>query len=373
MGPSIVAQMLWLTFSALPACGPAVFCQGTNNITWLSLTFPAAYIVISLPVGYLVDARGFRVSVLVGAALLALSGALRPFAPTFPLLLATQAVGALGQPFILNALSKLVRGWFPETEVATATGLGTLSIYLGLALGFGLPPVLAPALGVRSMLELYAGIAVLSFAVFFLVGAERKERPISDRSPTMREMLGSLGIRNIAVLCALFFVGIGIFNSLATYVVPVLGSRGVSASDAGLAGAVLIVGGILGALVMSVIADRYRTLRRPLLLSLLFSVPLWAFLGLVRGTLLEAAGLFVLGFFFMSTLPLGLELSVRSVGPSSEGAANAMVWEFSQIGGTVVVLGFLGFGSAYGWGSTFWLAAGFSALMLGLGALLRAK
>ena len=124
----------------------------------------------------------------------------------------------------------------------------------------------------------------------------------------------------------------------------------------------------------TVLADRYRTLIRPLWLSLVAATLLWAVLGVVKGTLPEALGLLVLGFFFMATLPLALDLSARSVPRSAEGAANAVVWEFSQIGGFALIFVFSGLGGApvaSTWTLTFFLASGLCAVMLVLGLLLR--
>lgn len=364
MATSVVAQMLWITFSSLPPCSTAVLCPTTDNITYLTAIYPIVFVVISIPTGYLIDARGFRLPVLIGALCLAVSGILRPFSPSFAVLLAIQGVGAVGQPFILNSISKLVRAWFPAEEVATATGLGTLSIFVGLALGFGLTPVLASQIGAKAMLEVFGVVSVLAFAFFAAAAREPGGAFTPEKPPTFREIFGMLKVRNIALLSVLFFVGIGIFNSFATYLQPMLGARSVSASDAGLLGGVMIVGGIVGALVISVIADKYKTLRKPILGCLGLAVTLWALVGIGYGTLIESLVLLALGFFFMASLPLGLELSARSVSPSSEGAANAVVWEFSQIGGSVLIFVFDGVGLAYGWGLTFYLAAALAAVML---------
>ncbi len=367
MGPSIVAQMLWITFAALPTCSTAVLCPTGANETWLTAIYPFVFFVISIPVGYLVDLRGFRSPVIVGAALLAASGLLRPFAPTFPLLLAVQGVGAVGQPFILNSISKLVRGWFPASEVATATGVGTLSIFIGIALGLGLTPVLAEGWGIPAMFELYGVIALLAFLLFAAVARDPPGARPREAPPTLRAIVGMLRVRNIVLLSALFFAGIGIFNSFATYVEPMLEARSVPLDLAGILGGGMILGGIVGAVVLSVVSDRYHTLRTPLLAALGVSAILWALLGIVSGTVPELLVLIAVGFCFMATLPLGLELAARSVPPSSEGAANALVWEFSQIGGTVLIFVFEGVGQGFGWTPTFFLAAVMVAVMLVLG------
>lgn len=372
---SIVTQMLWITFSSpLSDCDVATFCPPPGGFglfaELLAATYPLAYVFISLPVGTFVDRRGFRAAVLWGAGLLAVSGVLRPFAPNFDLLLVFQGIGALGQPFILNSISKLVRTWFPAQEQSTATGVATLSIFIGLALGLGLTPAVDAWLGVVAMLEVYGALAVLALVIFYLAGQER-DVVAPEHAPSLGEALRTLRIRNIALLSALFFVGIGIFNSLAANIGPMLEARSVPAAQVGTLGGVLILGGIFGALVMSVIADQKKTLLRPLLLALAVASGGWGVLAILGGTLDQAVGLFVVGFFFMSTLPLGLDLSARSVPVSAEGAANAVVWEFSQIGGFVLIFVFGGLGGAEGYTSTFYLSAALTLIMLVVGLFLR--
>jgi predicted MFS family arabinose efflux permease len=373
---SIVAQMLWITFSApLTDCSVATFCPSSSSAGFfaelLAATYPLAYVLISLPVGAFVDTRGFRTAVLWGAGLLAVSGVLRPFAPDFDALLIFQGIGALGQPFVLNSISKLVRSWFPEAEHATATGVATLSIYIGLAMGLGLTPFVDSLVGVVTMLEIYGAVAVLALVVFVVLGQERSGVVAPDRPPKLSEVLGTLRIRNIALLSALFFIGIGIFNSIASNIGPMLEARAVPSGQVGTLGGVLIVGGIFGALVMSIVADRWKTLLKPLLLALPLAALGWFALGLLSGVTEEAVGLFILGFFFMSTLPLALDLSARSVPGSAEGAANAVVWEFSQIGGFVLIFVFGVLGAAEGFTSTFYLSAVLTLAMLAIGLFLR--
>ncbi len=77
--------------------------------------------------GYFIDSYGFRKAVLVGTWLMAIFGLLRAFSPNFTFLLTFQTLAAFGQPFIMNSISKLVKGWFPEKESGLATGLGLRS------------------------------------------------------------------------------------------------------------------------------------------------------------------------------------------------------------------------------------------------------
>lgn len=46
-----------------------------------------------------------------------------------------QALDGVSQPFINNNISRLVKSWFPEKEVGITTGLGTLSLFVGMMIG----------------------------------------------------------------------------------------------------------------------------------------------------------------------------------------------------------------------------------------------
>ena len=47
---------------------------------------------------------------------------------------------AIGQPFLLNAMTTVAARWFPIRERATASGLGSLAMYFGIILGMALTP-----------------------------------------------------------------------------------------------------------------------------------------------------------------------------------------------------------------------------------------
>ncbi len=367
----IVSQLLWITFAPVDSIAAGVYGVSRDTIGLLSLVYLVVYVVVSIPVGYVIDASGFRRAVLIGSALLALSGVVRALTGSFALVLAFQAVGACGQPFILNSISKLVRGWFPENEAALATGVGTLSILLGLAFGLGLTPAAVDAVGFSGALLLYGGISVVAFVVFYALGRESTRAAAAEERVTASRILEVIRDRNILLLSVLFFLGLGLFNAVATWIEPLVEARGLDLSLAGPVAGVMILGGIAGSIVIPGLADRYHTLKRPLLASLVVSAALWCLLGLLSGLIPIAAAFLVLGFFFVAALPLGLEFSARSLGGKVVGTANAVVWEFSQIGGIVFIVGFQALAGPFGWGSLFFLASGLVVVGLAVAAFLR--
>lgn len=118
----------------------------------------------------------------------------------------------------------------------------------------------------------------------------------------------------------------------------VLEPFGISITDAGIVGGVFIAGGILGSIVIPALSDKMAR-RRPFLIAdlLVSAVALMVFV--TRGGLvfLEVSA-FILGFFLMSALPIGLQVSAELVGSGMAGTAASVLWLFSQIGSVVFIV-----------------------------------
>jgi len=84
---------------------------------------------------------------------------------------------AVGQPFILNATTTVAARWFPMEERATAAGLGSLAMYVGILLGMALTPVLTISMGISGMLVAYGVVSLLAAVVFFVLAKERPPTP----------------------------------------------------------------------------------------------------------------------------------------------------------------------------------------------------
>src|SRR5512141_149813 len=129
-------QLLWITYAPITAEAGRYYNVPDLAIGMLSLCFMVAYLVVSIPASWLIDTHGFRVAVIVGAGLTGVFGLLRGLAGSnYTLALLAQIGIAIGQPFILNALTKVAVRWFPLQERATASGFGSLAIYVGILAG----------------------------------------------------------------------------------------------------------------------------------------------------------------------------------------------------------------------------------------------
>lgn len=338
-----VNQMLWITFA--PITSDATKYYGVSDI-WigiLSMCFMIVFVVVSIPASWIIDKYGIRVGVGIGAAFTGIFGLLRGFVTTdFDLLLMAQVGIAIGQPFILNAITKFAARWFPIEERATAAGLGTLAMYVGILAGMILTPYLIIGSGIGGMLYIYGIIAMVA-AVVFVVFAKEGPPTAPCRPDQEERSLVYDGIKNIFKvkdfnwLLFIFFIGLGVFNSVTTWIENILNPRGFSNTQAGITGGLMIAGGILGALIIPILSDRYRK-RTPFIILALSGATI-CLVGITFATsywllLVSGAGL---GFFLLSSGPIGFQYGAEITYPTSEGTSNGMMLLMGQISGIAFI------------------------------------
>ncbi len=83
----VLSQIVWITFSPIIPIVEEVYGVSEAEVGLLSAVFPVTFIFLALPVGYLVDSKGFRTAVLIGTFFLSVFGLFRAFVTTFMMLL----------------------------------------------------------------------------------------------------------------------------------------------------------------------------------------------------------------------------------------------------------------------------------------------
>lgn len=369
----LLSQLVWLTFAPILSTTAQTFNVSQAEIGNLSLVFPLIYIIISIPAGYIIDSHGFRKAVLLGTGFLAVFGLLRAFAPNFTFLLIFQTLAAIGQPFIMNSVSKLVKGWFPEKEAGLATGLGSLSLFLGMIAGLVLTPLLIELFPLYSVLLIYGIFSMLIFGIFYFLGKESPKRITEKEYVTFSEFTKVFKNRNIILLSAMFFIGIGVFTAFTTWIEPIMNGLILNTDSAGLLGGLMIIGGIIGSIVIPAISDKHKNHKKTLTISLLLSAILWYGLTILHDPTLIILTILPLGFFFMSTLPVGLELSAESVEKKYVGIANSILYEFSQVGALLLIIVFESAATTYNWNFTLIISAILTIIAMLLSLFLKKK
>jgi cyanate permease len=345
MGVVALNQLLWINFAPITSSAAAYYGVSDLSIGILSMVFMIVYIVVSIPASWLIDTYGIRVAVGIGAVLTGVFGLLRGLlAPSYALVLVAQIGIAVGQPLILNAVTKVAARWFPIRERATASGLGSLAMYLGILGGLVLTPLLTSLAGIAGMLVIFGVAAVAAAVVFFAVVRERPPTPPcppeqEERALVFDGLKQMVRKRDYLLLMVVFFVGLGVFNAVTTWIEEIVRPRAFSSTQAGIIGGLMIVGGLVGAVVIPTLSDRARR-RVPFIVLAVVG----ATLGLVgitfaTGYWLVLLSAFALGFFLLSAGPLGFQYGAEIAYPAPEGTSNGILLLMGQVSGIAFILG----------------------------------
>ncbi len=336
-------QALWITFAPITSEAMKFYSTSDLAIGLLSLCFMAVYILIFLPSAWLIDTWGIRRSVTLGAALTAVFGLTRGiFADSFTAVFISQVGIAIGQPLVLGATTKIAGRWFPADERATATGLGTLSIYIGVLASLIVTPLLTSSYGMKGMLVIAGVAGAVAALAFIVVAREKPPTPVGRPQDEVRSLMfdglrAMMRKRDFLFLLAIFFVGLGMFNGITTWIEEIVGPRGFSTTQAGLAGGLMLIGGIVGAFVLPLVSDSLRRRKPFVIIALIGLVP--GLLGVTLATtywLLLAAS-FVFGFFLLSAGPVGFQYGAEMTLPAPEGTSNTLLLVAGQISGIIFI------------------------------------
>lgn len=353
---NLVIQLNWITFAPITVECIRLYNTTAFWILFLSMSFMIVYLVVSIPASIAINRIGIRWGVGIGAVLMGAFGYMRAaFAHNLTMVIIAQCGLAVAQPFILNAITKVAAEWFPVEERATAAGIATLAQFIGIVIAMAMTGILAQHFipegktqltldAVKSMLKVY-GIISVGSAVLFLVLV--KNKPLSPPSrPASQEQFGVFkGIshlfsqRDMILLLALFFLGLGMFNTITTYIDLILAEKGYIAggNEAGYIGAVMLISGIVGAVVLPVLSDKLKKRKNVLVGCLAALIPGLAGLTFLKQYefLLFSSGLF--GFFLLGVAPVGFQYAAEVSHPAPESVSQGMILLSGQVSGILFI------------------------------------
>ena len=338
-----MTQLLWITFAPITKNAAQFYGVSDLKIGLFSMSFMIVYVFVSIPASWVIDTYGFRVGVGIGAVLTGIFALTRGiFASDYNLVLLSQVGIAVGQPFVLNSITKVAARWFPINERATAAGLGSLALYLGIVAGMALTPYLTIKYGLPEMLYIYGIVSLISAFTFILLAREKPPTPPcppgqEERALMLDGLNQMIRQKDFIILMVVFFIGLGIFNGVTTWIEDIIRPRGFTVVQAGNLGGLMVIGGIIGAVVMPLLSDFYRKRKPFILLALIGAIP--GLLGITFATsywLLLLSG-FVFGFFILSAGPIGFQFGAELTYPAPEGTSNGLLILMGQISGIIFI------------------------------------
>jgi MFS family permease len=342
---NLMIQVLWISYSPVTGDAAKFFQVSDLKIGLLAMIFMIVFVPVSIPASWAIDTLGFHKAVGLGALFMGVFGLLRGLAGSNYAVALLCTIGiAIGQPFLMNSWTTLPARWFEKDFRATAIGMITLSSLLGIAVSMILTPILFETFNDLATVQIiYGSIAAVAALLFILLARDNPPTPPSVDDPAVRALvldgLKSL-VRNkmFRLLVIIQFMGMAIFNGLTTWIEPIVRGRNFGPTEAGYFGALMLVGGLVGAIVLPALSDKQHKRKRFLFIGFLLSIPF--LIGLTFADLFPALLIssFSLGFFLTSANPIIMQFATEVTYPTPEGTSNGVLQLFGQISVVFVYL-----------------------------------
>lgn len=334
---NLTIQILWISFASVTGPAAAFYGVTDQQIGFLSMIFMLVYIPLSIPASWVIDTYGIRIGVGAGAILLGVFGLLRGLYAANYLMVVIFTIGiAMAQPFLLNAQTKVAARWFAIDERATAAGLAVVANFIGTGIGLAATPFLLENYNLDRTQLIYGAAAALSALLFLLLIRERPATPPCPAGHDERALMFD-GLKQMLrqgdfwKMIFVFFVGLGIFNGIATWIENIVRPRGFTVVQAGLLGGLLLAGGIAGAIVIPALSDRYLKRKPFILLGMICAVPGLVGITFAPSYALMILSVLVLGFFMMGLGPIGYQYAAELTYPAPEGTSNGLLVLAGQV------------------------------------------
>jgi MFS family permease len=199
------------------------------------------------------------------------------------------------------------------------------------------------------MLWIYGIISVVAAICSLLFIRNREahaEEQKQERFSFAKGLRHILALRDMRITLFLFLIGLGIFNAISSMTDSIAEKAGVEDSD-GLIGGVMLIGGIIGALIIPTLSDKFKR-RKPFLviciIGLLPGVAGLAFAGNLASDpdtvyTISLISSFILGFFVMSAGPVGFQYAAEVSYPAPESTSQGILLWVGQLTGMIFVAG----------------------------------
>ncbi len=337
-----IMQMLWITFASITGEASTFYNVTPMQIGFLSMVFMIMYVFFSFPASWAIDTFGIRKGVGFGVILTGIFALTRAYgASNFTWVLVSMTGIAIAQPFILNSLTAMASKWFPMKERATAVGIASLFLFVGMMIGLALTPVLTLEFGIPGMLKIY-GYVTLFFVVAYLIFVKEKPPTPPDEIDNSKVKVAEglkhiFSQRSMILLIVFFFFALGMFTAVTTWIEQMLTPRGFSIVQAGNLGAMIMIGGIIGCLIVPTISDKKRKRKPFIILSALITIPTLIGLTFANSYMLLLFSGFIFGFFFLGAGPIIYQYAAETSYPAPEATSQGLLMLAGNISGIIYI------------------------------------
>jgi predicted MFS family arabinose efflux permease len=337
-------QMVWLTFAPVTTVAAERYGVSETAIGWLANVFVLMFVVLAVPAGFLLD-RHLRGALVIGAVLTAIGACIRLAGDSFDQMLVGGFVAALGGPIVLTGIVGLTRGYLRPEHRASGIAAATASTWAGFVAAFALSAVFSTADSLPTLLIAHAGYAVVVAVALTIAlrGPVPFAEPAAETAPgaSLAQVRSTWRDPLIRRLCLFAFIPFGTFIALTTWTQALLEPAGVSVDQVGVIVISCVLAGVVGTLVIPVLAARRRKEILAGVVGTVVTAIMCVFLAAVPGFGVGLACMSVAGLVLLPMLAIILELVERRAG-DADGVASGLVWTLGNLGGLVVtaIVGF---------------------------------
>lgn len=341
----------WLSFSAVANTAADFYFTNPSVINWLSTGFLFAFLAAAPATIWTLHTGGPRLAIITSSLLILLGNWIRyagtrTSPPSFALTMFGQILIGLAQPFVLSAPTHYSNLWFTPAGRVSATAIASLANPFGGALGQLINPFLATQPSDIPNMTLYVALisTIASIPSFFIPA--KPPTPVSASSthtaPSLRHTIHLLGTNPTFYLLFIpFAIYVGFFNSISSLLTQILSPYNYSEEASGIAGAVLILVGLLSAAITSPIMDRTKAYLRFIRISVpIIALSYFAFIWAPGSRTIAAPYIIlaILGAANFSLVPVALEWLVEVTWPVGPEAGSTICWAGGQLFGGIFIV-----------------------------------
>ncbi|MGE4454408.1 MAG: MFS transporter [Sphaerochaeta sp.] len=317
----------------------------------LSLTYLVVFVIVSIPSSYLLHRLGIRKATWIASGLIIFGSMTKwLYLSTFSMVLLGQFVLAIGQALVLTSITEIVSRWFPIRERGMAVGITSASQYLSLGVVMILSPILVvtkandPSWG-SGFEELMRFYAILSSVLALVPALLIRENPPSPSSAIAsnnkvhyRQSFRAINaIPSLRGLMIIFSIGWGVLMTLFIKIDEISAYLGFADSN-GFLGIAMLAGGMVGAIILPALSDRFRRRKLFYVFCNVCSIPgilLLVFCQQIGTVILnsEAVALIgssIVGLSLLAAIPIGSQYAAELGQGINEEVIQGMLLLYSQ-------------------------------------------
>lgn len=315
------------------------------GVNALAAIFPVVYAIGVFPGCHLYENLGLRGGMCIGTGFNMVGAALKfvaCFWVQYWLLVAGQFLNAIGQVLFLSLPPLVASTWFPDDERTIATAIGTLSGFLGMAVGMFYSPLVVHNKGDKEHFAALMG-SQLAIALLVFLGSVAIVDPAPPMSPSLtanrrQEQIAiwpilkrQLKNKNMLILAVAFGCINGLYTGLAAVLSQLLAPFGLSEAQTGTLAFAGILCGSVSCAIIAPLVDKHRRYKTPIIVLYLilafFAAITTLLMKVVKSDLVVPSFvlIIIMEIVVLPVIPLVMELSVELTYPDPESVSSSLV------------------------------------------------